>query len=163
MERIQSPILYHADKAFLDEMNELAISQYSKIATIHHYLSMAKIFVEELKESEEYKLKKFFYALRSSTACKWILEREEMPPIEFQKMLDELHLPSDLTTRIEELIQLKATISESYVHRGEAEVIGFMKSCIAAADLEKNSLPSSKGSMSEINDFFLKVINKNDH
>ena len=66
LERIQSPILYKSDNAFLVQMNELANSQYSRIDTIHHYLSMAKNFVEELKENGEYKLKNFFtlYVLR---------------------------------------------------------------------------------------------------
>jgi predicted nucleotidyltransferase len=158
LERIQSPILYKSDNDFLVEINELANSQYSRIATIHHYLSMAKKFTEELKEKEDYKLKKFFYALRSATACKWILEREEMPPIEFQKMLDGLNIESDLLNRISELIKLKATISESYLHKGENELISFIENCINSADEQRNSLTSSKGDVKELNSFFLKML-----
>ncbi len=138
LERIQSPILYKSDNAFLAEINELANSQYSRIATIHHYLSMAKKFTEELKEKEDYKLKKFFYALRSATACKWILEREEMPPIEFQKMIDGLNIESNLLKRIGELIELKATINESYLHKGENELTSFIENCINSADEQRN-------------------------
>jgi len=158
LERIQSPILYKKDNAFLMEINGLANSQYSRIATIHHYLSMAKKFTEELKEKEEYKLKKFFYALRSATACKWILEREEMPPIEFQKMIDGLNIENNLLNRISELIKLKSTISESYLHRGENELFDFIETCINLADEQKNSLPSANGDMNELNAFFLKIL-----
>lgn len=163
LERIQSPILYKYDKDFLVEMNELASSQYSRIATIHHYLSMAKKFIDELKETEEYKLKKFFYALRSATACKWIIEREEIPPIEFQKMIDGLNLENNVLTRIDELIKLKATISESYLHKGESELINFIEACINLADEKRDSLPSSKGNVKELNSFFLKMLSKNDN
>jgi len=48
LERIQSPILYKHNSSFLKEMNDLANSQYSRIATIHHYLSMAKKFLEDI-------------------------------------------------------------------------------------------------------------------
>lgn len=71
LERIQSPIIYRVDEKFLKDINTLATSYYSKIATMHHYLSMAKKTFEELNP-QEYKLKKLFYALRNSTACKWI-------------------------------------------------------------------------------------------
>lgn len=163
LERIQSPILYKHNSKFLIEMHELANSQYSRIATIHHYLSMAKRFFEELKEKEDYKLKKFFYALRSATACKWILEKEEMPPIEFRKMLDGLNIESSLIYRINELISLKATISENYLHKGEIELFNFIETCINLADEKRASLPSSKGNIEELNAFFLKMISKNDN
>ena len=163
LERLQSPILYKHNSSFLKEINELANSQYSRIATIHHYLSMAKKFLEELKEKEDYKLKKFFYALRSATACKWILKKEEIPPIEFQKMLNGLNIENSLVNRINELISLKATISESYLHNGEIELINFIETCINSADENRKSLPSSKGNADELNSFFLKMLTQNDN
>lgn len=163
LERIQSPILYKFDASFLIEMNELAKAHYSKIATIHHYLSMSKKIIEELREKNDYKLKKFFYALRSATACKWIIEKDEIPPIEFQKMVDGLNIEKSLLSRISQLIELKATISESYHHKGENELFKFIESCIFSAEEMKNSLPSSKGNSEDLNLFFLKTISQNDN
>lgn len=158
LERIQSPIIYKADKEFLTEINSVAQKTYSRIASIHHYLSMAKKAFEEVVNSEEYKLKKFFYALRASVACLWILEKEEIPPIEFGKMLKGLDLSVNLTTRIGELIELKSTISEIYLHKGENKLIEFMKTCIERADNESQSLPASKGQINDLNDFFRKTL-----
>lgn len=163
LERIQSPIIYKSDKEFLNEMNIVARNQYSRIATIHHYLSMAKKFKEELKEKEEFKLKKFFYALRSATACKWIVEKEEIPPIEFMKMVNGLTIQKSLKNRITELITLKSTISESYYHKGENELLSFIESCIIQADENRKSLPSSKGNIEELNTFFIKTLERYDH
>src|SRR5690606_34964598 len=42
LERIQSPIVYLSDENFLFELNELTKNTYSKIATMHHYLSMSE-------------------------------------------------------------------------------------------------------------------------
>ena len=163
LERIQSPIIYQQDKVFLAQIREIANHQYSRIATIHHYLSMTKKFTEELKEKEEYKLKKFFYALRSATACKWIVEKEQMPPIEFLKMINGLNLPNSLTERINELITLKSTISENYYHKGENELISFIEDCIKLSNEKQQSLPSSTGNIEELNVFFLKTLSRYDH
>lgn len=158
LERIQSPIIYKVDKDFLTEINSIAQKTYSRIATIHHYLSMAKKALEEVTNTEEYKLKKFFYALRASVACLWILEKEEIPPIEFEKMLNPLELSEKLKGRIGELIKMKSTINETYLHKGEKALIEFMKTCIVRAESESHSLPASNGQMSDLNDFFRKKL-----
>jgi len=158
LERIQSPIIYKVDKDFLTGINTVAQKTYSRIATIHHYSSMAKKAFEEIENAENYKLKKLFYALRASVACLWILEKEEIPPIEFGKMLNGLVLPANLKTRIGELIEIKSTISETYLHKGEKELLEFIKACIERADNESQSLPASKGQMSDLNDFFIKTL-----
>jgi len=163
IERIQSPTLYKYDAAFLKDINALAKKHYSKIATMHHYLSMAKKFFFELKDQDTYKLKKFFYTLRAATASKWILEKEELPPIEFAKMLAPLGLDNSLLDRINALIALKATVSESYLHQGEKELFQFIETAIAKADSVWKSLPSAKGNAEELDAFFIKMLNENDN
>ncbi len=158
LERIQSPIIYKVDKEFLTGINSAAQTAYSRIATIHHYLGLAKKAFEDVVNLEEYKLKKFFYALRSSVACLWILEKEEIPPIEFEKLLNGLDLPANLKIRIGELIGIKSTISETYLHKGENVLIEFMKNCIERAENESQSLPASKGKITDLNDFFIKTL-----
>lgn len=158
LERIQSPIVYKVDQDFPEGINLIAQDTYSRIATIHHYLSMAKKALDEVVTPEQYKLKKFFYALRASVACLWILEREEIPPIEFGKMMHGLELPKNLIDKIAELIDLKSTRSEIYLHKGEVELIDFIKTCIERADKESQNLSASKGKMSDLNEFFIKTL-----
>jgi predicted nucleotidyltransferase len=158
LERIQSPIIYQVNKDFQAGINSIAQKTYSRIATIHHYLSMAKKALDEVVSSNDYKLKRFFYALRASVACLWILDKEEIPPIEFGKMVSGLDLSDNLTNRINELIELKSTISETYLHNGEQDLIKFMESCLERADNESKSLPASKGQMSELNEFFRNTL-----
>lgn len=158
LERIQSPIIYKVDDVFLEGMNDVAQSCYSKIATMHHYLSMARKIVEEIEELEEYKLKKFFYALRASVACLWIVERTEIPPIEFPKMIHGLTFDESLKFRIFELIEVKSKINEGYLHSGEKELFEFMHSCLEKAQKEFNSLTSGKPDLDAMNSFFISQL-----
>lgn len=163
LERIQSPILYRYDVDFLKGITELAHKQYSRITTIHHYLSMAKKFMAELQETSDYRLKKFFYALRSAVACKWIVEKESLLPIEFIKTYQQLNLAPALVQRIEELITLKANVSESYRHQGEANLFQFIEDCIVEAEINKANLPASSGKKEDLNNFFRQTIRQHDH
>jgi len=158
LERVQSPIIYTCDEGFLKGINELAKNAYSRRATIHHYLSMAKKSYDLIVDKEEYKLKKFFYALRASVATMWILEREEIPPIVFQQMLDGLNIREGLVSRIKQLIELKATLGETYLHKGEHELIEFMQVCLQRAERDSGILPVSKPSMEGLNSFFRKMV-----
>lgn len=163
LERIQSPIVYQSKPEFMKEILEVAETQYSRIATLHHYLSMAKGFLYEVNSGPEYKLKKFFYALRSVVACQWILEKDVMPPIVFTEMIESLDLEESVLKRIKELIQLKARSSEAYFHSGEAELRQFMAKIIKKADKERKSLPASKGKMDDLNRLFLKTVTDYDY
>jgi hypothetical protein len=65
-----------------------------------------------------------------------------------------------VTSRIAELIELKATISESYLHEGESELILFMKGCLVRAETESKQLPAGKGEMKDLNEFFRNTLRK---
>lgn len=155
LERIQSPIIYIFDKDFLSGINNLAQNSYSKIATLHHYLSMSKKMYSEVKGNKTVKLKKLFYALRTSIACKWIIEREEIPPIVFQIMLKELDIKENVRQRISELIELKSTKNEDYFHSEELEINNYIEKCIQEAEKVANSLPATKGKIEDLNSFFI--------
>lgn len=158
LEKIQSPIIYLANDTFLSEITNLAQNHYSKIATMHHYLNMAKKMFEEVDDKKDVKLKKLFYALRTSMACRWILETDEIPPIVFQTMLENLELRTTLKQKIYELIELKAHKNETYRHTEEAELNAFIKETINLADSHAKKLPASKTKIEDLNDFFIKML-----
>ena len=158
LERIQSPILYRYNESFLTTINEHARSCYSRIATLHHYLSMARKCYEEVIRDEAFKLKKFFYALRTATVCKWILERDDIPPIAFRKVMDGLTIEPSHAKRISELIVLKSTVGEAYYHRGEEALLQFIKECIAVAEVNANHLPPARAEKENLDTFFRKTL-----
>jgi uncharacterized protein len=157
-ELIQSPIIYYANEPFLSGINEISKSHYSKVATMHHYLSMSKKMFYEVKEKEQVKLKKLFYALRTSMACKWIMEREDFPPIVFQSMMEGLKIDSDIKQKIYTLIDLKATKDENYLHHQELDLNFLIENWINEAEVAAKTLPAAKGKMNELNSFFIQNI-----
>jgi len=160
LERIQSHIIYKADQEFLTAFNNLAKTAYSRIATAYHYFSMAKRLFEDVKDKEEYKLKRFFYVLRSSVACVWISENKEMPPIDFHKMLSGITIKDSLQKRIYELIDIKSTKSEDYLHSGEDELIEFIQEQITFTSKNFKSYTHSKANIEDFNHFFLNQLNR---
>lgn len=162
LERIQSPIVYCSDENFIEEMRSVSQSCYSKIATMHHYLSMAKNGIEELESREDFKLKKFFYTLRSALVCKWIVKKDITPPITFSKIYNNLSVDKNLIDRIDSLIALKSKVTEAYFHKGEQPLIDFIKLCIAESNEVKNTLPPAKGDINLLNNILRKYIYKYD-
>ncbi len=158
LERIQSPIVYRANEPFVSELNVIASQFYSRIANMHHYLSMAKKGIDEISGTEKYRLKKFFYTIRAAVACKWIVERNDIPPIVFQEMLNGLEIQPDIVQRIDELVSLKATKNESYLHSGENDLMKFISRCIELGETNSKSLPSAKGDLEVLNTFFMSAV-----
>ncbi|MBL4661000.1 MAG: nucleotidyltransferase domain-containing protein, partial [Alcanivoracaceae bacterium] len=158
LERIQSPIIYQADTSFLNEIMAIATPCYSRRATLHHYLGLAKRSYSDIIDNKQYKLKKFFYALRAATACRWIITKDKMPPIEFQNMLYVLNIDESIIKRIESLIELKATISESYLHEGDGEILEFINDNIIHARKQAGDLPVAICDIEKLNTFFIKSL-----
>lgn len=167
LERAQSPILYREEKDFRAEFLALAKASYSPISTLYHYLGMAKKAYLDIEGKEEIKLKRLFYALRAAMACRWIFEKEEMPPIEFRKMMNGLAKPvgaahelqpeSPIVRRINELMEIKAEAPESYMHPAEPLINAFIEAEITRATEKGNDLPGRKGNV-DLDSFFRKIL-----
>ncbi|MBB6501045.1 putative nucleotidyltransferase [Pedobacter cryoconitis] len=77
----------------------------------NHYLSITYNTLTNDLQSDEVKLKRYFYALRSLLAGLWIVEKQDLPPMEFHILLD---LVTDFSVRqdINELMEIKKTADE---------------------------------------------------
>ena len=160
LEHTQSHLIYQADVDFMNDFNLLANTAYSPITTVFHHFSMAKNILEDVRDKHEYKLKSFFYVLRSSIACLWITQNKKMPPIDFRKMLSGVKIKEPLNKRIYELIDLKSTKNEDYIHSGEKELIEFFQQQIAYISKNFKLFTHSKANIEECNRFFIKQLNR---
>ncbi|NOT73480.1 MAG: nucleotidyltransferase domain-containing protein [Cyclobacteriaceae bacterium] len=112
-EWLQSPIVYKSNPEFHAEMNSLMPRYFSPRGMFHHYLSMAKSVIAGPDLSgAEVKLKKYFYALRPLLACKWILDYNEVPPMEFGKL--RILLDEDLQGIVNDLLDQKSKLDETF-------------------------------------------------
>jgi predicted nucleotidyltransferase len=85
-EWLQSPVIYRQDDAFADELRSLMPGYFSLRSAGNHYLSMAHNALRDDLQAEGVKLKRYFYALRPALACMWIVEKQTVPPMEFDKL-----------------------------------------------------------------------------
>ena len=110
-EWLQSPIVYQENAMFRIELQSLMKKYFSLRAGGNHYLSMAYNTVEQELQGNQRKLKKYFYALRPLLACNWIIEKQEVPPMEFG-ILRTLITDLSLQAEIDRLLGLKISSDE---------------------------------------------------
>jgi len=89
-EWLKSPVVYFKDDYFYSIMQELSEFYFSPISSVYHYLHMASGNYRQFLQSDDVKIKKYFYVLRPIMACMWIEKYKESPPMEFEKLLAEI-------------------------------------------------------------------------
>lgn len=154
LERIQSPIVYHNTDGLTEMFKQYADKCFAPIAAMHHYSGMAKNSFDDIEGKEEIKLKKLFYVLRATLACKWIIEKDSIPPIVFITMVNELEFGEKLKDKIRSLIELKSGKNENYVHPAEKELSCFIREQLTIADEKANSLKGRKEKDTDLDEFF---------
>jgi len=105
-EWLKSPVVYFKDDFFYSIMQELSIPYFSPISSVYHYLHMASGNYRQFLQSDEVKIKKYFYVLRPIMACMWIEKYNESPPMEFEKLLTEIQ-DKQLIEKVNDLLARK--------------------------------------------------------
>ncbi|MEM8567150.1 MAG: nucleotidyltransferase domain-containing protein [Bacteroidota bacterium] len=156
LEWLQSPIVYQSESKFLNEIQRLCSKYFSPIAVMHHYLSMSKKYFEACQQTDQVKLKKYFYALRTAIAGKWVREKEIIPPIELPKMFGVT--TTEMRDKIEELITIKSQQNEDYLHAREPLIDEFLSETIKENEAVANDLPSANGDIEKLDDLYRKIV-----
>jgi len=152
-EWLQSPIVYKKDDNFHDELMALMPTYFSKRSTMHHYLSMAKTVFEPDLAGEDVRLKKYFYALRPILACRWIADKKEVPPMEFNKL--RILAGDSINIRINDLLKQKSQVDERFIMKAIPEFNSFIKEQITYCEKAVPEITSIADS-DLLNQFFRK-------
>lgn len=158
LERVQSPIVYRHEKDIAAVLKDYSEKCFAPIAAMNHYLGMAKNTFADVDGIAEIKLKKLFYALRASLACKWIVEKDSVPPIVFETMVAELDFDSSLKTKIRDLVYLKSGKTESYIHKAEPELNKLITDELTRSAGLFESLKGRKEKEVDLDKLFLKIL-----
>ncbi len=116
-----SPIVYKQSDSY-SQLSELLNKAFNPISAYHHYRSMAKKAYLDIEQSENKKLKRFFYFARATLSAKWILEKQTMPSIVFADLVNELVSDQAMAEEIESLVSQKAKESEKSILEVSAPV-----------------------------------------
>ena len=104
-----SPIVY-MENELAEPLRELAAECFLPKKSIYHYLSMAEGNYNKL-QSGDVKLKRYFYALRTVLAAKWVAEKGTVPPMLFDELVS-AELDPEVRPAVEELLKAKRETSE---------------------------------------------------
>ncbi|MFK7031329.1 nucleotidyltransferase domain-containing protein [Flavobacterium oreochromis] len=155
LEWLYSPVVYYEKPEVIEHLRTLATQCFSPIACTHHYIGTTKTFMPACQQ-EQVKLKSYFYALRSTLAAQWILECDSIPPVAFSDLLP--LAPASLQDKIQELLIIKATQDETYLHPKESLITDFLESALAHQQERAKGLRSGANRSGELDGFFRRMI-----
>lgn len=120
LEWLGSPIQYHVWPAAFDRLVALSKMAFMPATSCHHYLSMAKRSVVQLKGDGRVGLKTYMYAIRTTLCCQWIIEKMAQPPMHIDNLLAEITDDLHFKDQVKQLIAQKKAHTEKYtVKRSE--------------------------------------------
>jgi len=156
-EWLQSPIIYKDDSGFADELRRLIPGYFSPRACGHHYLSMAFNTVNNDLQTEQVKIKRYFYALRSAFSCKWIIERQTVPPMELEK-LRILNHDATFQSIMDELLEIKLVSNEKTLVDRVEILDNWLETTLSHCKKLVAKVPSVHRPAGELNEIFRKYI-----
>ena len=130
---------------------------FSLRAGCHHYLSMTRNTFEYDLQGEQLKLKRYFYALRPALACRWILERKSVPPMEFSQ-LRTLVTDAVWQDAVEDLLKRKMQAAEKAFIAPVAFLQEWLAHVVTESKAEADALPVQSNGTDQLDDLFRKYI-----
>ena len=156
-EWLQSPIVYKQNNEFLNEIRSLMPSYFSPKSGANHYLSMAHNTLRDDLQSDQVKLKRYFYALRPALACLWIVENQTVPPMELSH-LRVIIKDEKVQEAINELLEQKEKAAESAYIPKVVVFNNWLSAVLKNCKEQVINLPSNKKKPDELNEVFRKYI-----
>ncbi len=156
IEWLHSPIVYQADKRFLDALKALLLEYYSPRACFYHYSHMAKGNFREYLQGEQVRIKKYFYVLRPLLAMRWIAQGRGVVPVCFEELVAAVVTDTSLYQDIEQLLEAKKQGFESDYQPRIESISRFIEQELQA--LEQQDLLRPQPAFDHLNQLFLGAL-----
>ncbi len=156
-EWLQSPIGYKQNNEFLNEIRSLMPTYFSPKSGANHYLSMAHNTLRDDLQSEQVKLKRYFYAIRPALACLWIVENQTVPPMELNH-LSTIIKNEKVQEAINELLEQKEKADESAYIPKVVVLNNWLSAVLKNCKEQVINLPSNIMKPDELNEVFRNYI-----
>jgi hypothetical protein len=89
-------------------------------------------------------------------SCNWIINDDTVLPMQIEGLFK--YIDDDLKNRFGELIKLKATVGEKYLHKADADLFEWIKAMFEKLALAKDNIKVNNEGMGSLNDFFIKMF-----
>ena len=158
-EWLTSPIVY-IETEYADELRELASEYFFRKNSLYHYVSMAEGNYREYLKGEMVRAKKYFYVLRPVLASRWILDKDMVPPMLFEDLM-EAELPKELEGEVRKLLDIKMNSPEIKLIPRVDAINEYLDSSIEEVKkMAANYPPEDHEGWDKLNMFFRKVLER---
>lgn len=152
-----SPIVYHTTPYF-NELKQVINKYFSCKSGLYHYLSTAQSNYREYLKGDTVKLKKYFYVIRPILACKWILENQTPPPMQFSELVS-TQMEVEMQNIISNLLELKMKTPEVGEGKRIDRLNEYIEYNIPILKTTVDNLPNDNNeSWHELNNLFLMFL-----
>jgi predicted nucleotidyltransferase len=158
IERFQSPIEYYAADGFKENFKKLIQEYYSPVAVFYHHHSLAKKFLEDIKDQDSFKLKQYFYFIRSLLSSNWIIQDNNVLPMHIEGLMQ--LIDEERKQQLRKLILLKVSVGEKFLYSKETHLHSWLMELWDTIDATKENLKTNSNSYTALNDFFIQTINE---
>lgn len=110
--RAPDEYVYWRDADFFRRLKNAMREYYSYPAMCYHYLHMAKGNLRDYLQGEEVWVKKYFYVLRPMLSVMYLMEKNKIPPLAFEELVEETVHPGPVKTAIKALMFEKVSGNE---------------------------------------------------
>ncbi|MEK5252711.1 nucleotidyltransferase domain-containing protein [Paenibacillus sp. FSL F4-0125] len=150
LEWLESPIRYEEKYAVAEKIRALSPQSFSPKSCIYHYLNMARGNYRDYLQGSEVKIKKYFYVLRPLLACAWIEKYNEVPPLDFNILVQDL-IPhgSELQETVQNLLSRKMSGEELNLELRLDVINTYLEERIAHYEAVASAFEQSVGVMDE--------------
>jgi hypothetical protein len=158
LEWLKSPIIYLEQGNFRSDLRDLEEKYFSVKACILHYLHMANGNYREYLKTETVKTKKYFYVLRPLLACEWIRKNKAPPPMEFEKLANEILDDDSVKNRVFDLLSRKRNNEELGEGPSIPTLNKYIEETISFYETYASSIEKNVVDIEQLNNLFRKTI-----
>ncbi|MEA5123785.1 nucleotidyltransferase domain-containing protein [Xanthomonas floridensis] len=158
LEWLHSPVVYRQDAVAVAQLRAISTQFYSPLGTWWHYFNMAKSNYRGYLRGERIRTKKYLYVLRPILACQWIERRQDMPPMAFEVLLDELLQNGDLRNEVDRLLALKRVSTEVEDGPRISAISDFLEAELDRMGTTQPRLSAGKGRADALDTLFRQML-----
>jgi len=157
-EWLQSPIVYHVQEGFQQQLWEALLPCFQPRTAIHHYLGIAKSTLHRNFKDEEVEIKKYFYVLRPVFAARYITQHQQPAPMEFRELLQYLDGEEEVAEAIEQLLEQKAEAEEGETVKRQKLLDRFLTQEMEQLLTIAKSMPKLEVDTRRVDDFYRQML-----
>lgn len=158
-EWFQSPIVYIEPDKTVKRLIEIRRTFFNPQSAMYHYLHMAIGNYKAYLQSDNVRVKKYFYVLRPLLACDFIMRNHYDPPIDFEVLLEQYLNHEDFPLQdVLKLLELKRSGAELGMAPRLDAVNAWIAKAIAFYEQKACRMPTKQADLGELSYLFCNAV-----